>query len=445
MGSSGIDVDALIDDRADAGIFRVRRDVFHDPAIFALEMEHIFEGTWLFLGLACQIPAPHDFFTTTLGRQPIIVMRDGAGRVGAFLNTCRHRGGLVCPLRAGTARFHICPYHGWAYDSAGRNVAITERAAGRYSPAFETDGHDLLPVARFGNYRGFLFASLSAEVPTLEEFLGPAATFIDLVIDQGADGVEFVPGTVRYTYNGNWKLQLENNLDQYHFSATHASFAGLIARRNDAAPAPAVPMPLPEPVGQGTFSLPNGHAVMWTNRYSANALRPLFQDPQQVALLTQRVGPLRAKWMRHNRNLSLFPNMQISDFSATLLRVLRPLAPDKTEMTAYCLALKGESAEARRRRIRQFEEFFNPGGLATPDDNVMYETAQAGITAAPRAWTQGYMRGTAAAAEPDLRHAQELGIAPVHSAEGTVALGDETCLHAGYREWRRLMRRATAG
>ncbi len=446
MDLPSLDIEALIDDRADAGIFRVRRDVFHDPAIFALEMEHIFEGTWLFVGLDSQIPAPHDFFTTTLGRQPVIVMREGAGRIGAFLNTCRHRGGLVCSLRSGSARYHVCPYHGWAYDSAGRNAAITERAAGRYSPAFDADGHDLMPVARFAEYRGFLFASLSADVPALEEFLGPARSFIDLVIDQGEDGVEFVPGAVSYTYNGNWKLQLENGLDQYHFSATHASFAELIAQRNAALAAPAAVASAlqAEPLGQGTFSLPYGHAVMWTNRYSANALRPLFQDPQQVALLTQRVGAVRAKWMRHNRNLSLFPNMGISDFSATLVRVLRPLAPDKTEMTAYCLALKGESREARRRRIRQFEEFFNPGGLATPDDNAIYEAAQAGVAAAPRAWTQGYMRGTAAPAEPERQHAIELGITPVHSAAGTVALGDETCLHAGYREWRRLMRRGVA-
>jgi benzoate/toluate 1,2-dioxygenase alpha subunit/2,4,5-trichlorophenoxyacetic acid oxygenase 1 len=146
--------------------------------------------------------------------------------------------------------------------------------------------------------------------------------------------------------------------------------------------------------------------------------------------------------MRYNRNMSFFPNMQISDFSATLVRVMRPLAPGLTEMTAHCLALKGESAADRRRRIRQFEEFFNPGGLATPDDNAMYEIAQAGFGAAPLSFTQGYMRGTAALSAPDTVHAGELGVAPLHATHGSVALGDETCLHTGYREWRRLMQRA---
>lgn len=434
-----IDIDALIDDRPEAGIFRVRRDVFHDDAIFAREIERVFEGTWLFVGHESQLPAPHDFFTTTLGRQPVLVTRDAKGAIGAFLNSCRHRGGLVCPLRSGRAPYHVCRYHGWAYDSAGRNVAITERDAGRYSAAFAAENHDLVPVARFGAYRGFMFASLAADVPPLEEFLGEMRAFIDLIVDQSADGVEFVPGTVVYTYAGNWKLQLENGLDQYHFSATHAAFAELIAKRAAGATVLAN-----EPVGQGTFSLPHGHAVMWTNRNSANALRPLFQDPRQVEALGARVGATRAKWMRYNRNMSFFPNMQISDFSATLVRVMRPLAPDLTEMTAYCLALKGENAADRRRRIRQFEEFFNPGGLATPDDNAMYEIGQAGFSAAPRSFTQGYMRGTAALDASETAHADELGIAPVHATRGSVALGDETCLHTCYREWRRLMARAPA-
>ena len=55
--------------------------------------------------------------------------------------------------------------------------------------------------------------------------------FLDLAMDQGANGMEFVPGRVAYTYRGNWKLQLDNGVDPYHLTSTHVSFIGIQGRR----------------------------------------------------------------------------------------------------------------------------------------------------------------------------------------------------------------------
>lgn len=442
MSTSTIDIDALIDDRPSEGVFRVRREVFYDPAIFDLEMRYIFEGTWLFIGLESQVAKPHDFLTTALGRQPVLVMRDGAGRLGCYLNSCRHRGALLCPLHTGNRKHHVCAYHGWAYDSAGRNVAVTEEKDGRYPACFTGENRNLVPVPRFANYRGLLFASLSADVPSIEDHLGEARVFVDMLADQSTEGLEFVPGAVSYTFDGNWKLQIENGLDFYHFSSTHRSYLDLVERRRKAAPEAVVSARWvnDEPVGQGTFSFAHGHGVMWSNRNSSNAVRPLAHDPQRLEALRQRVGHTRAKWMLYNRNLTLYPNVQIVDIASLHVRILRPLAVDKTEMISHCLAPIGESAEARRRRIRQYEDFFNPSGLATPDDNVMYENCQAGFTADAAGWTLGYLRGLGEGGAPD-GYAKELGIAPDGAAYGGISLGDETCLHAGYREWRRLLKR----
>lgn len=86
------DIDALVVDRPDDGIFKVHADVYRSEEIFELEMEHIFEGGWVFLGLSCQAPEPHDFFTTYIGRQSVIVSRDGEGTMHGLVNACRHRG-----------------------------------------------------------------------------------------------------------------------------------------------------------------------------------------------------------------------------------------------------------------------------------------------------------------------------------------------------------------
>ena len=49
---------------------------------------------------------------------------------------------------------------------------------------------------------------------------------------------------------------------------------------------------------------------------------------------------------------------------------------DQTEVTIYCIAPKGESAEARNARIRQYEDFFNASGMATPDDLEEFRSCQ---------------------------------------------------------------------
>ena len=64
------------------------------------------------------------------------------------------------------------------------------------------------------------------------------------------------------------------------------------------------------------------------------------------------------------------------DQFSSQIRQYRPIAVDKTEVTIYCIAPKGESAEARARRIRQYEDFFNASGMATPDDLEEFRACQ---------------------------------------------------------------------
>jgi len=167
-----IDPAGLIDDRPEKGVFRVNRAIFREPGIFDLEMRHIFEGGWVFLGLASQAPAPHDFFTTYAGRVPILVTRDGDGQLRAFVNSCPHKGAQVAQTRAGNARLHVCPYHSWTFDSAGKNRGLKWQRAGCYAEAFDESDHGLTPLPHFDEYRGFLFGSLVAGVPTLAGHLG---------------------------------------------------------------------------------------------------------------------------------------------------------------------------------------------------------------------------------------------------------------------------------
>jgi benzoate/toluate 1,2-dioxygenase subunit alpha len=429
----------LIDDRPADGVFRVHRDAFRSADLFAREMATFFEVGWVFVGHASQLPNAHDFLTTHIGRQPLVLMRDGEGALHCVHNSCRHKGAIVCHQRRGNRRLHVCKYHSWSYDSTGCNVAVKAKALGEYAPAFDDESHHLQPVAHCAEYRGFIFASLARDVPPLHEHLGDTRVFIDMAVDQSEAGLELVPGSVTYTYRGNWKLQLENSIDAYHFDSVHPSYLRLLDRRAAMPERTDIEAAIwqakkKQQETMGSFGLRNGHSLVWTTSPEEN--HPLYP---QLAALKARLGDTRAGWMLRTRQLNVFPNLQLASNAALQMRVITPLAVDRTEITSYCVAPVGESAERRRQRLRQYEDFFNPSGLATPDDTVTFEDCQRGFESGAIEWQQGCARGMARAIDGPDAHAAELGIDPLTSVSGPFEMGDETVFHALYRHWQRCM------
>lgn len=437
----------LVDDRPEEGIFRVSRAIFDDSDIFELEMRRIFEGGWMFLGLAAQAPMPHDFFTTTIGRVPVVVMRDGDGALAAFVNSCPHKGARIAQTQQGHARLHVCAYHSWSFDSAGRNKGVKWKEAGCYALAFETAGHDLARLPAFGEYRGFLFGSLAPGVPPLAKHLGEAARLLDLVAGQSEQGVELVPGGVTFTFDANWKLQLENCSDAYHFTSAHPSYIRILEKRQEAPDGATVRSVWEkngnwsedaEGVQGGSYSFANGHVLNWGVMGVSDAL-PLHERADALAA---RVGEAARDWMFNMRNLTIFPNLQIAENASSQLRVIRPIAAGRTEMRTWCIAPVGESAGARRQRIRQYEDFFNPSGMATPDDTVSYENCQRGHAGRVDPWLQGYARGMTASKPGGNAFSEMIGMTPERSVLAGAQLCDETLYHAYYREWARRMTQA---
>jgi len=432
-------ISRYIDDRPEEGIFRVHADVFADPELFKLEQEHIFGKAWSFLALESQLVKPNDYVTTYIGTTPILVMRDGKGKLGGFLNVCRHKGALLCRKETGNSKFHVCSYHGWAYSSTGKNIDIKDRDGGCYAKSFDCDDHNLIPIARFETYKGLIFGCLDPEAAPLEEHLGELKTFLDLALEQSPQGLEFVPGRINYTYDANWKLQLDNGLDAYHFSSTHTSYVELIRRREveKAGHKDAKMFDFTKRFSQngGMFSFENGHSLIWLNQAQPE-LRPLYS---KIPEIEKRVGVEKAQWMLKLRTINIFPNLQIADSTSLLLRTFRPISANKTEMRVYCMAPIGESPEDRTFRIHQFEDFFNVSGFATPDDTAVYEDCQTSFASSQPGWLQGYQRGMAATTEGASESATAIGGRPLASVEGPWIIQNETVLQEPYREWARLM------
>jgi len=75
---------------------------YTDPAFHAFEEKSVFARTWQYVGHTSQIPRVGDHITALVARKPVLVVRAGDGRVHAFYNVCRHRGGPLA-LKDGLA------------------------------------------------------------------------------------------------------------------------------------------------------------------------------------------------------------------------------------------------------------------------------------------------------------------------------------------------------
>ena len=434
----------LIDDRPDEGVFRVHRDVYADPALFELEIKYIFERTWNFLTLESQIANPHDYVTTFIGRTPVVVSRGGDGAIYAFLNACRHKGATVCRFEKGNASSHLCLYHGWSYDSTGACEGIRQRRAADYPAAFDAESHDLVPLARLDSYNGLIFGSLSPDVPPLREHLGDLRFLIDLHMEQGPRGMEIIPGRVAYTYRGNWKMQLENGQDPYHVDTAHGSFGVVVERRRKGqgnVAARELDRAKREKSLHGAYEFPHGHTSVWQD-VAEPERRPVFANLDEIRA---RVGDAKAEWMIKQRNAVFFPNLQIADQIVPILRTFRPISVGVTELRSNVLAPIGEPPEQRAARLRQFEDFVNPGGYATPDDVSLFADCQNGFAAAGLDFLQGYSRGLGVVERGPNEEARAAGLSPLSSAKGLSAQNTELGMHAPLREWVRLMEAGMAG
>jgi anthranilate 1,2-dioxygenase (deaminating, decarboxylating) large subunit len=436
-------VETSVDFRPGEKVYRVARDVFTEKDLFDLEMELIFEKQWVYACHESELPKKHDFVSIQVGRQPIIITRDGEGKLNAVANTCEHRGTTLVRVRKGNQAVFACPFHAWCYKSNGDLVKV--KAETGYDPCFEKKTHGL-KHARIQSYQGFVFVNLDpASTVPLEDYLGDTRLFLDMMAEQSETGeLEVLPGISSYTYDGNWKLQDENGLDGYHVSTVHFNYVATVNQRQQINAENAVESKAildynklgagDKETDDGWFSFKNGHSVLFSDMPNAADVRPGYK--RVMERLNKAHSPQRARWTMHYlRNLNIYPSLFLMDQISSQLRIVRPVAWNKTEVISMCLGVKGESAADRESRIRQFEDFFNVSGMGTPDDLVEFREAQRGFEARLSNWND-ISRGCQDWQYGATPNSETLGITPVMTGTEITQEGLYVNQHSA---WKQLM------
>ena len=403
---------------------KVATAMYEDPDLFAQEMEKIFKRTWVWIAHESEFPDKGSFRLSNVGLEPVIVVRDRKGVIHCLVNRCRHRAATVCEVKQGKTASFQCPYHGWGYglDGSLRAVPYPEQYGEDFNKA--TLG---LQRLRVESYQGMVFATFNDDAEPLVDFLGEGVRrYIDLFMKQGGGFPVKVLGEHQFSVPMNWKVQLENTTDAYHFPVVHKSFMqsldGATEEMFDFLDK-----------GRGFVEdLGNGHSVMVMipglvdldenlddpipDRFAelAQELRDDGYPEDQVRKIVRAVTGA-------GFNLNLFPNVS---FSLSFFRVLTPVNVAQTDIRHMALGMDGGPAAANRMRLRLHEHFQGPMGFGSPDDAEVWERVQRG--------TRG---------GPDLPVLVNRGLVDEepgdHGPRGHISA--ETGMRAAYQMWKRMM------
>jgi anthranilate 1,2-dioxygenase (deaminating, decarboxylating) large subunit len=403
---------------------RVAGQLYTDPAMFAEEMEKIYYRTWVWVAHESEIPETGSFKKSFVGDQPVIVNRDRKGNFNVVLNRCRHRGASVCEVPKGKANGFTCPYHAWSYSLDGKLRGIPYPDG--YEEVLEKKDFGLQKL-RVESYAGMIWATFNEDIEPLEDFLGDAKIWIDRFMKQGAGYPIKTQGAHQFTFQGNWKIQLENTTDGYHFPIVHRSWMASV----DAETADMLSFMTDE--NAVTHALGNGHSVAimvpehvdLDDDDGTEQLQERFShiiDELSKTMSPEEVRRIVRSMHGAGFNLNIFPNVAMS---MSFFRILRPISVNETEIQHIALGMDGGPEIVNRERLRIHEHFQGPFGFGSPDDAEGWDRVQRG-----------------AQANPQMPILVNRGLArEVTSPEGwkTSHVTDETGMREAYAMWKQMM------
>ncbi|WP_346770197.1 aromatic ring-hydroxylating dioxygenase subunit alpha [Alicyclobacillus mali (ex Roth et al. 2021)] len=351
--------------------------VFASQDVYQLEMERIFSKSWHFLGHESEIPNKGDFVTRWIVNDPVLLLRDMQGEIRAFLNSCTHRGTMLCVEDCGNRQSFTCPYHGWTFNTNGELVGIV---AGNKVYGSEMDRREwaLRPIPQIQSIHGMIFGCLDPNAPNLEVYLGGLKWYLDIMAGRTDNGLEVRGVPHRWIVNTNWKVSADNfGGDPYHTAMTHHSTVELGISPRD-------PM----------FAS-YGHQVVLENGHGINIITAapgLKMPPYQ--------GLPKVLWPEFERNLTAeqlkvfsetvvmvgtcFPNLSwVSPMHGTggpnepltnfvNFRVWRPLNPCQIEVWSWFMIDKDAPEDFKEASYRSYIASFGPAGTLEQDDTEIW-------------------------------------------------------------------------
>lgn len=380
-----------------ADFTRIPYPVFYDREVFALEQQRLYRGdVWNYLALEAEIPAAGDFKTSYVGDTPVVVARDGDGRLHAFVNRCAHRGAIVQREERGNRSDFRCIYHQWCYDLKGDLLGVPYRrgvkGAGGYPEDFDLTRHSLEKL-EVTTYRGLIFGSFSTRVEPIADYLGPR---IREFLDSRFRKPVRVLGNMRQMIPSNWKLYYENVKDAYHAGLLHLFHATFGIYRSTQK--------------GGVLMNEHKHSSVLYNiggDYDKQDARSHYAGQQKFEEGYKLSDPsIMRVYPEHgdgvaNMIMTIFPSVVVQQIHNTFAtRHVRPKGPDRFELYWTYLGYEDDDEELTRHRLRQ-ANLVGPAGYISMEDGEATASVQRAIRNAERDYSVIELGGRGAIEDTD--------------------------------------------
>ena len=359
------------------GLTRVPFWSYQDPEILRREQQRLFEGpVWNYVCLEAEIPDPGDWRATFVGEMPVVVARDTDGSLAAFENRCAHRGALICldDGGRGAGDFH-CVYHAWRYDLRGnlKSVAFRHGVNGRggMPDSFRLNDHGPRQL-RVTSLFGLVFATLSADTPDIEAFVGPEV-LARLRTVAGNRRFEII-GRFTEVLPNNWKLYAENVRDTYHASLLHLFFATFKINRLSQ--------------GGGVEISPNSGSHVSTTLAPVQDIDTAYDGMRSVDDDFRLADPCLLDAVDEHGDrvrqqiTSVFPNFVLQRTQNVIaIRHFLPRGVGKTDLHWIYLGYADDTPAMRTRRLRHLN-LTGPAGYVSLEDGCIGGFVERGAAAA---------------------------------------------------------------
>ena len=204
---------ALLDQRRPG--HALPQEFYTDRDVFEFDLEAIHARHWIMVGFEVELPEPGCTLATSIGRNPVVIVRGRDDVLRAFHNSCRHRGAQICAPGAARRPRLVCPYHQWAYDLEGNLVH-----ASRMPDWFEPAEHSLRPVA-LRTVAGSIYVCLGDNPPAFDDFHDR----LEPMLAPHRLGHAKLAHQATLVEHANWKLVMENARECYHCATNHPELA----------------------------------------------------------------------------------------------------------------------------------------------------------------------------------------------------------------------------
>jgi choline monooxygenase len=321
---------------------------YSSDEFYRAEVERIFMKVWNLIGRADQVPNKGDYFTLDIYGVPLIILRDDAGRVRAFGNSCRHRGTRLLSGK-GSAKDITCPYHSWAYSLDGKLLGAPEM---KQTESFDKAAYSLYEI-RLESWGGFLFINFDENASSLLEYLGDLPRLMESYRLE-----DMVTTRIKeYDVGCNWKIHVENAMEAYHVPFVHK--ASIFQQRREPKP--------PEPSG-------GQYCALYTKHLPGQGSRAIMPGDKGF----DHIASLSGKPAEGTYFILLYPTTMLGLTLDCMWYVeVRPEGPKR------CKVIVGSCFPRATAERPDFDEivqaYYRRWDKSIPEDNDISEVQQHGV------------------------------------------------------------------